>query len=191
MPPVWLAGSADNSGDSSGGGASASPTGAPPAGVAPGVARMDDWRAVLADGATLGLQAGGCVATVLELPEPTETAAAASGDGNGAASGSGDGAGQLEGLTCCIEYPAPRADGAPAPTLLATQRWVAAAPSAAGSGSKSEGSASGGVSLSAAVPEWRLVSHRTIPFCYRIGAMACLRCDSRGCVAYNRNVGGR
>lgn len=128
------------------------------AAAAEGAARMDDWGAVLADGATLGLQAGGATAAVLG-PEPQS-----------GAGGSGSGRRLVEGLTSCLEYPPAREDGSVPPTLLATQRWVAEAPA--------EGGELG----------WRLVSHRTIPFAFRMGAMACLRCDARGCVAFNRNI---
>lgn len=131
------------------------------AAAAEGAARMDDWAAVLGDGATVGLQVGGCTAAILGETQATQQ------DGSG--SGSRDG-GPLQGLTSCLEYPPARADGSTPPTLLATQRWVA---EGVGTGSEKQ---------------WRLVSHRTIPFAFRMGAMACLRCDARGCVAFNRNL---
>ncbi|KAJ1617643.1 hypothetical protein T492DRAFT_1098272 [Pavlovales sp. CCMP2436] len=75
-----------------------------------------------------------------------------------------------EALTTALEYPAPRASGPPPPTLLAVQRWR-----------RSTGTEG----------EWLLVSHRTIPYNFRMGAMATLHCDCRGCVAFNRESPAR
>ena len=52
-------------------------------------------------------------------------------------------------------------------TLLAVQEWVAAT----------------SAEETAAAAEWRLVSHKTIPFAPGIKAGAVLRCDERGCIA--------
>jgi len=69
-----------------------------------------------------------------------------------------------EAITTCIEFPVV------GPTLLATQVWRKM-PTEDGS-----------------EMEWRLLSHRTIPYAPSTEARVALRCDHRGCVAFGKQL---